>query len=185
MKKIFLFLIFSCFLISCRLSTPYSVQYSMIKPIEKQTPIAYKDDKIDILFNIEKDGISFTLNNISNLPLKINWDEMSIVLDGKANRLMHKGVAYMDRSKSQVISVVPPNTTLEDIVIPTMNIHFVNTKNAFWDISPLYKISMKNVSEMKGKKLSLYFPMIFNDEKIDYNFEFQIDKVFIKGKEIK
>lgn len=85
----------------------------------------YKDDIIDIvIFGTEKEFI-FTLQNISNNTLKLIWDEAVFVgIDGVTSKVMHVGVKYSEREKSQPASVIIKGAKIEDIALPTINVYY-------------------------------------------------------------
>lgn len=170
MKKIYLLLVLSFFIFSgCVVSPKYNLNYSLIKPTPSDT-LEYADEFIDVVFSISTREIGFSLINKLNRPMKINWDDISIVYpDGKSTRIIHNGVALRDTANPQAPSTIPPNSKLEDFLVPAENIHYYQND---WAISPLIK--SVDVMEWNDQVLRLYFPIDIKEESLEYNFQFKI-----------
>ena len=122
--------------------------------------------------------------------MKINWDEMVYVDEtGTAQRVMHAGVKYTDRNMSQPHSIIPKNSTITDIVLPTtkVNLDYTSTmlfgSPATWKEQPLFP-SYSSYDEAKAsgifdKKVRIVFPIIIQDVQNEYIFEFQIDYIYL------
>jgi len=184
-NKIVVLLSLGLLAVSCAPVGNYKYDMSMVSPTISDN-LEYKDDKIDISFSILKDnlyplnfnGLRFKLINETDKILKINWDEVSIVLSGEAGRVIHNGVELRDKDKAQVPTIIPVNSYWSDFIIPVNNIYVISDS---WSISPILKINTGNFEKwnnsIKGKTFSLYLPVYYGDEKIDYNFDFVIHGV--------
>ena len=99
---------------------------------------------------------------------------------GTAQRVMHTGTKYADRNMHQPHSVIPKNTSIVDVVLPTNKI-YLNTVGvqAEWKSQPILPqfSSLKELmdSGILGKKVRILFPIIIQDIQNEYIFEFQID----------
>jgi len=185
-NKIIILLSLGLLAVSCGSVATYKYDISMVNPVISDS-LEYKDDKIDISFSVLKDdlyplnfnGLGFKLINETDKILKINWDEVSIVLSGKAGRVIHKGVELGNKDKAQVPTIIPVNSYWSDFIIPADNTYYTNDWG--WRTYPILKIKTMNFEKwnnsIKGMTFSLYFPVYYGDEKIDYNFDFVIHGV--------
>ncbi|MGL6178525.1 MAG: hypothetical protein ACRC13_04820 [Tannerellaceae bacterium] len=127
------------------------------------------------------------MNNKSNYSIKIPWDEVAYIdASGQTGRVMHTGVKYIDRNNSQPASVVPKGASLTDIVVPTYNVYYVEGRYGGWRESSLFNfpIDKKNIEESKqkyiGKTVRILFPVVIEDVKNDYVFEFKVEDIIQK-----
>jgi len=193
MKRIFILFVFSLLVVSCKTSdTPiytslYKYNVSLIEPIISDS-LRYKDDKIDIKFTAVTNNIEINLTNKSDKGLKINWDEISIVLFNKAGRVIHQGVKLSEKEKVQVPTTIPMNAYWTDKLVPVNNIYYFNVmgRNGDWVIYPLFKQRETSTSKKKnndwintmvGQTFSLYFPIHYGNETLEYNFIFKINGI--------
>lgn len=196
MKKLFILFVFSLFVVSCSTVNNYKYNVSMIKPIVSDS-LRYKDDKIDVKFDAVTDNIKITLQNKSDKTLKINWDELSIVLFNIAGRVIHEGIPLIDRDKAQVPTIIPVNSIWIDKIVPVNNIYYVKAMKVgsiytegHYGLNPLFvqeKISAKSkktdktnndwVNSLKGSTFFLHFPIYYGDEKIEYDYVFKINDI--------
>ena len=102
-----------------------------------------------------------------------------------AQRVMHAGTKYADRNMHQPHTVIPKNTSIVDVVLPTDKIYLDHTPTvllgmpAEWKSRPILPqfSSLKELmdSGILGKKVRILFPIIIQDVQNEYIFEFQID----------
>lgn len=207
MKSIkFLFvLLASCTVPSCAVYSIYNLSLSSVEsPVNAkerwgETKIShvfhgglekycYEDDYIKIFWYVGSTQIGFDLTNKSLYTMKINWNEMVYIDEnGRAERIMHTGVKYVDRNESQPHTIIPKNSTIVDSVIPTKNISYDNTNTILfgssgkWVEAPLFPTfySKDEVLEsgMLGKRVKIVFPIIIQDITNEYTFEFKIDDI--------
>jgi hypothetical protein len=198
MKKILLLSIVTAItLVSCvapsmlsRYGYAYEYKHKLIG--DKTFADTYKDENIEISFAFPKTELDFELKNLSQNPIKIIWDEVSLVQYGEGKRIFHKGVKYTERSNPQVPTIVPAGTSYSDLVTPIDNVSFdqgyyVNEfahKSAEWVTSDLWFPNDFNkpdvsshIMQLKGLKYSLLLPMEINGVKKNYTFQFEITDV--------
>lgn len=148
----------------------------------------YEDDYIRIAWHVSSTQFNFHLMNKTSYTIKINWDEMVYVDEtGTARRVMHAGVKYTDRNLSQPHSVIPKNTSITDIVLPTNKVQLDYTATilfgtpATWEEQTLFP-TYSSYEEVKssgilGKHVRIVFPIIIQDVLNEYVFKFQIDSI--------
>ena len=108
----------------------YKYDYAMIKKDDSTSKtdttqnMNFEDDKILANFNVGDKQISFTIKNKTDNVLKIIWDEAAIVQFGTSHKVMHSGVKYIDRNSSQPPTAIPPQASIDDIVLPADNVYY-------------------------------------------------------------
>ena len=156
-----------------------------------KTDKSFDDGKISASFIVGEKQIDFALKNLTSDPIKINWDESSLIILGESKRVMHKGVKYTDRSSSQVPTIIPSNSLIEDCVIPTDNISYSEgyygsnySVPASWKIKDLLPLRdnydedrKQYILNSKGQTIKLFLQLELNNQKTNYTFEFQITDV--------
>ncbi len=145
----------------------------------------YEDDYIDIVWYVSAKQFNFNLKNKSGHTIKINWDDVCYVdINGKAGRVMHAGVKYIERNNSQPATTIPKNATISDILLPTDNVYFVSGQYGGWREENLIPSTYKTQEDYDayasiyvGKKLTILMPIIIENIQNDYTFEFTIDEL--------
>jgi hypothetical protein len=114
--------------------------------------------------------------NKTDRGIKINWDEVSYISPtGEAMRVIHKGIRFIDRNTPQPPTIVPPNSRISDIIVPSEHIYFVSGKYGSWVTMDLFYDFDK--TKYEGKEFSVYMPMEIKGERKEYTFTFRINKV--------
>ncbi len=104
-----------------------TIRYGETKVIEESgiTKYSYKDNIIDVIIFADYQDFIFRLHNNSDHTLKLIWDEAVFVgVDGKTSKVMHSGIKYSEREKSQTASVVITGANIEDLAKPTDNVYY-------------------------------------------------------------
>src|SRR5438874_2047051 len=92
-------LIFSI-LISCTVGKQ-TIYSSKLVGEHAKNDNTFDDGKIRGVFTVGKKELDFILKNLTADPMKINWDEASLIIHGESKRVMHKGIKYIDRNSPQ------------------------------------------------------------------------------------
>ncbi len=151
----------------------------------------FNDGKIDVDFYITSKDVNFTLRNLTKEPMKINWDEGSLIIFGSSKRIIHKGVKLIDRSNPQAPTVIPPNSSIDDLASPADNIYYregyysqYTSSPGGWEAHDLFTSNdlkqadtKKFILGLKGTKFQLFLPIEQNGQKLNYTFEFEIKDV--------
>ena len=125
MKKwLFGLLFLSIFFSSCvsMMGSKYHYSYNLKDP--NSTNLSYSDELIAVKFQITDTSIAFTMKNLTSDSIKIIWDEVSFVQNGSAQKVMHVGVKYTDRNNSQPPTVIPPEISIDENLIPVNNVYW-------------------------------------------------------------
>lgn len=155
---------------------PAKYIFVMTKPkVSKE--LIYEDHFLKIVFSIRKDKIGFILQNKTENPIKIDWNQVSYVdVLGKSHKVMHSGVKYIDRANPQSPTVVPPTAKLEDIVFPIDYVYYISGKYGGWREIPLFPEAPK-AKLFKGRSFSIFMPLEISGVNKNYLFSFKIEDV--------
>lgn len=145
------------------------------------TKYMYEDSQISISWLPLNSQFSFNLINKSNHTMKIIWDDAVYVNEnGNSQRVLHKGVKYIDRDNSQLSTIINRGSNVDDVIIPTDNIHFVSGYG--WKEFPLFKNNARSTDELYilekkyvGKTVKILLPIKKDDIINEYIFTFKIE----------
>lgn len=159
----------------CMPMAHYKWDISLQQP-EFSDSLEYSDEFIAVIFTIGKTQIGFDMKNKTGQGIKINWDEVSYISPtGESKRVIHSGVRLVDRNAPQAPTIIPPNSRISDIIIPSDHIYYMSGKYGGWRERDLFYAADKTI--YAGKELSVYMPLEIKDERKEYTFTFRIDNV--------
>lgn len=156
----------------------YPAQYkiSLIKPKQSNDAI-FEDDNIKISFNLSGSGLSFNLNNKTDEAIEINWNKMSYVdLINKSQKIFHNGIKYNDREKEMTETIIPPNASINENIVPISNVSFIDGSrysSGFWKEYSLLPLTYDD--SLKNKTIGLFIPLKINNANKNYNFVFNVN----------
>ncbi len=187
MKKTFFYLL--TFLTVVSLSSCYTTKtvpyntysFSMVdnngSTIDTGEALTYVDSSIITTFSVGQKEINMVLKNRTSNTMKILWDETLFIRNGNPQKVMHNGIKYIDRNQSMTPSVIPSNTTFDDVIIPTDNVYWregyysqYGSSSGGWetkDLIPSYT--------SKGDDFRVFMPMTINGTTKEYNFNFKVE----------
>ena len=187
---ILLVLFSSCITSNLNLGTKYNYSFKLLGEYAKSDK-TFNDGKIDVNFIFGDKDLNFTFKNLTSEPLKINWDEASLIIYGESKRVMHKGIRFIDRNSPQAPTVIPSNSIIDDLVLPTENVYYregyystYSSSPGGWERRDLFlNIDMnkedtkKLILSSKGQTFKFFLPIDQNGQKTNYTFEFQITDI--------
>jgi hypothetical protein len=140
----------------------------------------------DIEYMKEKSRLFFTLENKSNYPIKIIWDEISFVdQNGENHKMIHNGIKFIDAEKHQVPTVILGKSKISDSLIPSDNIYYSDLFSEWQykliDIQEDNNLQ-KAAKQISGKTVKLLLPIEINNTIYKYIFIFKIDDVKVASK---
>lgn len=152
-------------------------------PVEPLSPtMEFADSNISVKFTILKTSVGFVLRNLTNKPIKVIWDDASIVQYGEAKKIMHTGIKYIDREQHQPPTTIPSNARIEDQLTPTDKVWYSSydgwqTLSLFID-DDMGKPQFRTAAlTCKGQKLGVLLPVEIDGKVTNYQFEFLITDV--------
>lgn len=184
--RIFLAFAFCLALVSC---APHYYNYKFRldepKPIG---PLKFENDTMSVFFKFSPQTLAFTIENRTNDGIKINWDEVSLSINGVAHRVIHKETGLTKVNDLQPPTTIPPRSTLSDLVVPSNRVTFRTVGRTTY---PVYtgtflnyntgKIS-KEIMNQKGQKLVLFMPFRIADKYVAKTFYFTIEDITVTKK---
>jgi hypothetical protein len=149
--------------------------------------LLFEDSLLIARFNIAQKGIAIRLENKSDKPLLIIWDETNYIHGSNAMRVMHNGVKYADRNNSQAPTLIPPGAAINDEVTPTDNVSFYSGgryTSAEWLVAPLFPLHdaglpdrKKTILDMKGSQIGLFMTIQRGENKLNYHWKFNLEEI--------
>lgn len=134
----------------------------------------FDDKKIKIEFSVNKRQLDFTLTNLTNKLLKVDWDASSLIFENVSKRVIHSGVKYIDRNSPQLPTTITSNSKLLDHVLPADNIvlkqHAFDPKNIG---APSISWEVSNMISISDKTFKFYLYLISQDKPLEYTFVFE------------
>ncbi|EGO65616.1 PDZ domain-containing protein [Acetonema longum] len=156
---------------------PANYIFSLVSPISNPTT-QFEDSNISISFNISKIDIGFSLQNKTNSPLKLDWNNVSYTdLSGTAIKVLHEGVRYIDQGQMLPPTTIPPNAKIKDLIQPVNRIYFDDSYSMWSHRDLLPKAPF--AKSLKGRSIGIFMPVEINGKIHNYNFVFRIDNVEI------
>ncbi len=145
----------------------------------------YYDNIIGLVIFADYQEFIFKLLNNSNHTLKLIWDEAVFVdLDGKTSKVMHKGVKYSEREKSQTPSVIIKGANIEDVASPIDKVYYfegIHLPYTGKTIGNGWKTKSMLPSLFVGKEpgeIRLMLPIQVKDVINEYTFVFKLYYTF-------
>lgn len=162
----------------------YNYVLSLEKPVQSND-IKFKDDIVSIVFEVGYKGIEFKLSNLTEEPLKVIWDEVSIIFKGDTKKTIHKGIKLIEKAGSHPPTVIPPTGSIDDFAYPIENISYSSFygwegKDLFPESNHGRTVDEQYIQGLKGEKVGLYLPIEKSGSKTNYFFLFVISDIIPK-----
>jgi len=174
------FLVAGCASYLSQVENHFTYSFAPVEPLSPTMDFA--DGNISVKFDVLKTSVGFVLENLTDKPIKIIWDDASIVQYGEARKVMHTGVKYIDRSQHQPPTNIPSNARIEDALTPIDEVWYSSYYG--WQTHPLFidddlgKPQFRTAAlACKGQKLGVLLPVEIDGKVINYQFEFLITDV--------
>jgi len=154
---------------------------------------SFEDGTVRIKWLPSPYDIVFVLNNKTDRPVRIDWDEARFVDEkGASHRLIHSGAGYEDRNASHPPTVVAPRGTLEDFLHPSDYFQREedyggksSQQEGYWKRRPFLPAQIKGTAEelrgkaepFVGKTFQVILALQIGDLQNEYACTFRINKV--------
>jgi len=168
--------------------------------VSEEKKYHYEDDLIDSYLVVLPDRIAFEIKNKTDHSIKLIWDDAAFIdLDGRASRIMHGGVKYVDRNASQPSSMIPAHGKFTDVILPTDRIFYregyygtVVSQPGGWKHLALIQPQLELIRETSdanvtvtdtlkanatnniGKKIGILLPLEIQGTTNEYTFWFKV-----------
>jgi hypothetical protein len=156
---------------------------------------SFEDETVIIKWLPSPYDIVFVLNNKTDVPVSIVWNEARFIDEkGASHRLIHSGAGYEDRNASHPPTVVPAKGTLEDFVHPADSFQREegygggsNKEQGYWKRAPFLPAQIKGTATELRAKAEPFVGKIFQvilalqtgDVQNEYVCTFKINKVAV------
>ena len=155
---------------------PAKYNFVMTKP-KASKELTYEDSSLKIVFSITKKQIGFILQNKTENPIKIDWNQVSYVdVLSESHKVMHSGVKYMNKATPQPPTLIPPTAKLEDIVFPIDYVSYSSGRYGSWIEEDMFP-EAPTAKLYKGKSFSVFMPLEINGIIKNYFFSFKVEDV--------
>ena len=154
-----------------------------------------EDNMVRIEWQPAPVDIAFTVNNKTDGPIKIVWDEARFVDEkGISHRLIHSGIGYEERKLPQPPTVIVGGLNLQDFIHPLDYFQWKEVRGmrsdkqqGYWDRTPFLPTQIKGATEelrvkagaVVGKTFQVILPLEISNIRIDYLCIFRIANVDI------
>lgn len=151
--------------------------------------LVYENNQLKIVWFPSASDFRFVLTNKSTNSMKIIWDESVYVnTDGYCRMVMHQGTRFIDKNITQKPSVIVKGSKIEDLILPTDNVYYVNGKyGGLWQTMPLLKTWVSTLEEFDiikkefvGKTMKILLPISIENSTQEYMFTFRIEDFYRK-----
>lgn len=156
---------------------PAKYNFVLTKP-KASSQLIYEDPFLIIEFSITRKQFGFILQNRTENPIKIDWNQVSYVdVLSESHKVIHSGVKYTDKGNPQTPTLIPPTAKLKDIVYPIDYVSYLpGPSGGLWKEEPLFP-EAPEAKNLKGKSFGVFMPLEINGVIKNYLFSFNIADV--------
>lgn len=162
------------------LGNKYRYTLSMVQPA-KSDSLLFRDHRLIIQFRFDDPAIRFQVQNISSVPMRIDWPRVLLDLGGLPQPVRTLATFY---DTSIVLTLGPalqPLGVMREVIAPRTG---VTVRGSQWRLADLLPTTDGNsfsresaIRGSVGRKISLTLPVQFGRETITYGFVFSVDAV--------
>jgi len=151
---------------------PIDYTFVLVKP--RQTDgLLFEDEGLKVRFSVSRKAVNFSLTNQTDSAIRIDWNQVSYVdVDGKSHKVFHRGITYKDRDASLPPSIVPPNATFEDVVLPSDYSQSSDVEGGYFEQDLLPQAA--GATSYVGKTISVFAPIEVSGSVKSYLFTLKI-----------
>jgi hypothetical protein len=158
----------------------YVYTYSLISPAVSED-LLYKDRYIIIQFKFDESAVRFQLQNVSEAPISILWENASIGLNRRTFAVKNWATIYSFLQDPPAPVVIPPLGYVREVVIPRERISYEKDEWVEKDMFPTQDLgssSRKNaILRFKGSRVKLILPMMIGEAETEYAFVFKVTDI--------
>jgi len=141
----------------------------------------FKDDYITIQFKLDESAVKFQLQNISELPISIVWENVAIGLNNRVYPVKNTTTLYQTDMVHPLPVMIPSLGYIRDLVIPRDYISIDKNEWVERDLFPTNDLgspSRKNlILKYVGSQIKLLLPLKIGEVVQDYTFIFKVKSV--------
>jgi hypothetical protein len=152
----------------------------MLKPTVSDD-MTFEDASIAFKFSIDAKGIAFSIRNMTDDPISVNWNLVSYVdAHSDAHKVIHSGIRLMDKEAPQTPTLIPPTARINETIFPT---DYIESGSSGLHQKPLWPdggyLSKDNsyLNSLEGNTFSVFMPIEVGGKTKNYSFVFKIVSV--------
>lgn len=154
-------------------------QFRMTSPRVNDT-LEYEDSSLRIAFAVRDKGILIEMANKLGEPIRIDWNQCSYIDPfGISHGVTHNGLKYNEAGGAKPPTTVPPMAKITDAIIPADKIHFEAGQYGGWTTDDILTRTPA-ADGLKGRTISVFFPLEISGKQVNYMFSFRIDDVIFR-----
>ncbi len=163
-----------------RSGTRYIHSYTLVQPVSNKQLI-YRDEFIIIQFKIDESAVRFQMQNISEAPISIVWEQASIVLNNRVFPVRNSSTLYNTGHEQPLAVVIPSLGYIRDLVIPRDYIKLSNNEWIEKDLFPSNDYGSdarkRLIMRYVGSQIQINLPLKIADIVQDYSFLFRVQGI--------
>lgn len=143
------------------------------KEINGVQAYAFETDAFSSVWTLRPSMIYFTMTNKSERPIKILWDNCSIIdTAGIVHRVGHQDTKYIDMGKSSPPTNVPKGGMIADIMLAADLVYFSSSSG--WMNGLILPANEKTAQAVIGKTIKVLLALEIEDQDHEYTLTFEI-----------
>lgn len=160
-----------------KVSGRYIYNYTLTEPAPNDQ-LLFKDDYVTIQFKFDESAIKFQLQNVSDVPISIVWENVAIGLNNRVFPVKNTATLYqMDLNHPPAV-LIPSLGYIRDMVIPRDFILVEKNKWVEKDLFPTDDMGSparkKLIMKYIGSQIKLTLPIRVGEVVQDYSFTFKV-----------
>lgn len=155
----------------------YIYNYTMTEPVVNDQ-LLFKDAYITIQFKFDESAIKFQLQNTSELPVSIIWENVSVGLNNRVFPVRNTSTLYDTEQRHPLPVVIPSLGYVRDLVIPW---EYVSLEKGKWTEKDLFPTNdlgsaarKKLILKYTGSQIKLFLPVKIGEVVQEYSFNFKV-----------
>jgi hypothetical protein len=160
----------------------YIYNYTLVEPVVNDQ-LLYKDDYVTIQFKLDESAIKFQLQNVTDVPVSIVWENVTLLLNNRVFPVRNIATLYQTDLAHPPAVVIPPLGYIRDMVIPR---DFIAAEKGIWvekDLFPTDDLGSparkKLIMKYVGNQIKLVLPIKVGELVQDYSFTFKVKGISI------
>ena len=158
----------------------YMYTYTLISPAISKD-LLYKDRYIIIQFKFDESAVRFQLQNVSEAPISIAWENASIGLNRRTFSVKNWATFYSLSQDPPAPVVIPPLGYVREVVIPRERISYENNEWVEKEMFPTQDLGSehrkKSILRFNGSRVKLILPVMIGEAETEYTFIFKVTDI--------
>lgn len=184
MIKILTAILLSVLFTSCT-SGKLLYDFEMRHPVNSKE-LHYENDTMSISYTMKPKYIEFTILNKINDGIKISWDEVSLAINGKSYRVVHKETGIYKMTEVQPPTTIAPKSTLRDAILTTNNVIYTSSNKSGATLLNMFPDKYYNKKEKtkylkwKNSKITIFLPYYIGGKYVSMYYEIYVNNITAK-----